>query len=926
MQELLGLGFATPLALLGLLALPVIWWLLRFTPPRPRPQAFPPIRILLELRHQNETPDKTPWWLLLLRLALAALVILMVAQPFLQPNSAGGLPAGQRLVIIDDGWAAAQTWQQRKRLLADVLEDAARSADRVLLAGTAPRPEARTLVAEAAAAVINQTRALAASPLPVDRLALLKRLADADITETRSIIWLADGLDTQSASAFVTGLKALVPGAALHIIAPAAKDLPLALAQPRLDTSEITVDVLAPVREIQGATSLVVKATNGRTLLDVPVTPKPGGTATVKFSLPTALRNEIQSIAIAGQTHAGARQLLDDRWRRRSIALQTPASLEQAQPLLSPLHYVSRGLEPYAELFTPETSADISNLIDGGLSMLVLADVGKVPEDISPKLADWVAKGGILMRFAGPRLAAGHDGLVPVRLREGDRTLGSALSWETPQSLQAFPRNSPFEGLAIDPRITVWRQVLAEPDAELAARTWASLADGTPLVTAEKRGAGLIVLFHVTANADWSNLPLSGLFVDMMSRVAGLDPARQDFSAAEAEPAAYSPRLVLTGAGDLVSPDGTTQAIAAGEFERTQISSRHPPGLYAQGGKERALNLAISPDMMTVMPGIVAGVRVTGYEPAVRTSLVPGLSLSAFLLFILDCLSTIWLGGGLSRVRPFAASMAAVLFLFSMGSPDSFAQDMNMQAALSPRLAYVKTGNNEVDRVSAEGLASLTLILSDRTSANLAEPFGVLTATDDLVFFPLLYWPVLDDAAALSDAERTKIAAYMKNGGTIFFDLRSGGLDSDGASSAALRRILDKLDVPPLEPVPDKHVLTRSFYLLQDFPGRYEGGPLWVETALSDPSGGPSGNPPGNPPGNPGTADGVSAIIIGSNDYAAAWALDRTGNPLYAVVPGSDRQREFAFRTGINVVMYALTGNYKADQVHVPALLERLGQ
>ena len=129
-----------------------------------------------------------------------------------------------------------------------------------------------------------------------------------------------------------------------------------------------------------------------------------------------------------------------------------------------------------------------------------------------------------------------------------------------------------------------------------------------------------------------------------------------------------------------------------------------------------------------------------------------------------------------------------------------------------------------------------------------------------------------------------------------------------------LRRILGKLDVPPLEPVPEKHVLTRSFYLLNEFPGRYEGGPLWVESMLGEAS------------TDPGTADGVSSIIIGSNDYAAAWALDDNGNPLYAVVPGSDRQREFAFRTGINIVMYALTGNYKADQVHVPALLERLGQ
>jgi hypothetical protein len=69
----------------------------------------------------------------------------------------------------------------------------------------------------------------------------------------------------------------------------------------------------------------------------------------------------------------------------------------------------------------------------------------------------------------------------------------------------------------------------------------------------------------------------------------------------------------------------------------------------------------------------------------------------------------------------------------------------------------------------------------------------------------------------------------------------------------------------------------------------------------------------------------VSPIIIGGNDWAAAWAVDAQGRPLADVTPGGDEQREMAYRFGINVVMYALTGNYKTDQVHASALLERLG-
>ncbi|HXL99119.1 MAG TPA: DUF4159 domain-containing protein, partial [Rhizomicrobium sp.] len=132
-----------------------------------------------------------------------------------------------------------------------------------------------------------------------------------------------------------------------------------------------------------------------------------------------------------------------------------------------------------------------------------------------------------------------------------------------------------------------------------------------------------------------------------------------------------------------------------------------------------------------------------------------------------------------------------------------------------------------------------------------------------------------------------------------------------------LKRLVSKLDIPPLEVVPADHVLGRSFYILRDFPGRWDGGKVWVEAL-----------PPIDP--NAGAlpvrgGDGVSPVIIGSNDWAAAWAVDGQDRPLADVTPGGDEQREMAYRFGVNVVMYALTGNYKTDQVHTPALLERLG-
>jgi hypothetical protein len=243
------------------------------------------------------------------------------------------------------------------------------------------------------------------------------------------------------------------------------------------------------------------------------------------------------------------------------------------------------------------------------------------------------------------------------------------------------------------------------------------------------------------------------------------------------------------------------------------------------------------------------------------------------------------------------------------------------------RLAYVITGDAEVDATSKSGLQGLTVFLAQRTALEAGDPIGLDIARDELAFFPMIYWPVVPDAPKPAPSTLARIDAYMKQGGTVVFDTRDAVMAPPGPGGEArtpgmqaLRTILSSLDIPELEPVPRDHVLTKTFFLLRDFPGRFNSGQLWVEAM-------PAESTNDDEPQRPARGgDGVSSIIITSNDLAGAWATRADGQPTLPLVPGEPRQREFAFRAGVNIVMYTLTGNYKADQVHVPALLERLGQ
>jgi hypothetical protein len=255
---------------------------------------------------------------------------------------------------------------------------------------------------------------------------------------------------------------------------------------------------------------------------------------------------------------------------------------------------------------------------------------------------------------------------------------------------------------------------------------------------------------------------------------------------------------------------------------------------------------------------------------------------------------------------------------------DAELEEFALAATVEVSLAYVVTGNRDVDEISQAGLRGLSDILFFRTSVEPAQPTAVNLETDELAFFPILYWPITPDQPRPSSDAYGKLNDYLRSGGLILFDTRDADIARYGAASPNGRKLQDlaaPLDIPPLEPLPGDHVLTRTFYLLQDFPGRHNSRDVWVEAAPPD-----AEQTPGMPFRN--LNDGVTPVVIGGNDWAAAWAVRDNGAPLLPIGRGfsGERQRELANRFGVNLVMHVLTGNYKSDQVHVPALLDRLGQ
>ena len=912
------IGFVAPWLLLGLIALPILWILLRAVPPAPIRRRFPGVALLLGLTDDETQTDRTPWWLLLLRLLAVAAAIIGFAGPVLNPQVARE-GAGDLVIVMDGSWAGAPNWPARIDRVETLLEEAAVAQRRAAVINLNDLPADGIPFA---APTDWQNRLPNLQPQPWQPRDVAAWFAEQE--GSFETYWISDGLDWEGRDDLLAALEDR--GTVTVFQTPRQA---VGLRPARFVDGEVIVSATrSPIGNPYEASVIAIgldPAGVERQLATVPLRFAPGeASAQTEMVLPPELRNRISRFELAGTRSAAAVSLTDDALRRREVALIAGRDDREGLNLLSPLYYLQEALEPTADII----DGPLEDILLANPDVIILADVANLTELETDAMLDWVENGGMLLRFAGPRLAASDQGrmeedpLLPVRLRSGGRSVGGAMSWGEPKTLAPFAEDSPFFGLDVPEDVTVTSQVMAQPDPTLADRVIAQLTDGTPLVTRKLAGEGQVVLVHVTANAEWSSLPLSGLFVQMLERLAvSTRPASPDVT--ELAGTTWQPRRVLDAFGRL--EDGSTLAGVAGEvLAEATPSPDLLPGLYSDNDRQIAINV-IGPETELNVAAWPARIAIEGMAVVRETALKGWLLSATVILLLLDVIASLAVGG---RLRGPRSNVAALLALMLVAAPQAEAQtaadDFALQATTEVVLAHVLTGDRETDEIAAAGLSGLSQTLFRRTSIEPAAPMGVDLETDELAFFPFLYWPVTADQQLPSREAYAKLNRYLRSGGMILFDTRDADTARFGSGSPEgrkLQAIARSLDIPPLEPIPQDHVLTRTFYLLQDFPGRYASRDVWVEAAPPD-----AVQVEGMPFRN--LNDGVTPVIIGGNDWARAWAVDANGRRMFPVGRGmsGERQREIALRFGVNVIMHVLTGNYKSDQVHVPDLLDRLGQ
>ena len=916
MGSLFGITFLNPWLLSALLILPVLYFLLRVMPPPPKSVVLATSYFLEGLTTQKRTTSKTPWWLLLLRILILTCIIFAFAHPISNKNTdfASDAPL---LIVLDNSWAGASNWSDIIGKGKEILRIAEETAQPAAILLTTPLGgEAETIFRDFqdAGSIYNFLSSQQPQPWEPEFSSLRKHaenIVDGS-GATFKTVWLSSGIRYSGEQGVQQYLSAESKDISLFMPSPDRSPLVI-----KKSTSERKSDYI--VQRAYGAND-----TTRRTLLGVgrqnTIFAQESFSFTgnalnaeVVLNLPeNTSESDINKVRIAAHDSASGTYLLSGESSEKVVGIATGESSEQNLSLNDSSYYLSKALQPYATVVLEPFSEMVENGLEK-ISVLIMPDISSAPPEALQKLEKWVNQGGVLLRFAGPSMSQKDMLPVPVPIQKGERVMGGGLTWEGTQKLSMFPENSPFSDLSVTNDITVRKQILARPLNSKTSSVWAQLEDGTPFITASQKKAGLVAMVHTTADPSWSDFALSGLYVDVLRRFVEMGgSAEQVFDITEAGGRYLKPVRVLNGFGVMTDPPAYAESIKDTEFKRKRATSTTPPGLYSDGVVTAALNIGDYAPNPAPVTAAGENTNISYYTGEIQKDYKNALLTLAFILFLADWIIMIFmtrLWDSLTRHKLFSKSkmnltsllLAACLAVFFYPSVSKAQPSQNtlLENMSSLHLAYIESGSALKDSKMREGLRNLGDFLTKRTSVEPAGVRAIDLENDDILFYPFLYWIITPQTEILSASAVSKLQNYMNNGGIIVIDLENPRAVTEGSPELTnIFKVLNGLDIPPLSPLSKDHTLKRSFYLLDTLSGRYDSQEIW------------SGYNPSL------SKDNVDTFILTGNDLAGRWASTN----------GSDYGGELAIRSGINLTLYALTGNYKSDQLHLPLILERLGQ
>ena len=893
------IGFSNYYALFGLVIAPIIWIILKSFPPIPKSYSFSSLYLLEKVDYNSSKNNKTPLWLLIFRMLFFILIVLCFSEPHIKnKNNLNTNQHDKYIIIADIGWSMANDWAKFKKIVSDISKEAEKNSTDIIFFHSLLKSYKEVKTFKSSESINAYLKSLSPLPIKFKESNLKFLLENSSILNNSKLFMISSIYDFNNFSKHIKNYNSIKDNSKLHFFINPVETL-LAINKLEINQNKIICEISRIGKNNFNQTFfLKVNTINGEIIYNTShEMTKDSKLTIVNLSFPIELINQIKYIEIVGQKHAGAKYYFDDFSKKKNIAILSDNEFYKESPLLSPIYYLKKSLNSEHLL----TISTIDKVIKKKYSTIIVPETMKIPNEFEKNLKSWLLRGGTLIRFADQSLVRKKSNFLTTEDTFGTiRSIDGQLTIDKNLYISEFKKNSVFSGLKIPPDITITKQLVFNEISD-QVKILAKLNDDTPLVSMRNIGQGKIILFHIGANNSWSDLPISSLFPDMLNRLLL-------FSKHESSPnlEGLNLRKEIDGFGNLIQTKKIVNISTFNEIKDSQPSIELPPGTYENDQISVALNLSTNINNLHLDEAAKYS-SISNYSFTDAKDLSPMILKILLTMFILDILITIMIKNNINIFKYFIRGNNVILLLLF---PLVFFH-IESSNANDTYLAYIKIKNKEINDISENGLNNLKNLLNTRTSISPKGVIGLNLKYDDIFFYPFIYWPLTKNLLKIEKTEVVKINNYINNGGIIFFDVigfSRSNLNLKDKKLKSIRDFLSNIEVKSLSLLPKDHTLTKSFYLLKKFPGKWDNRVLLIENSNLE------------------YKDGVSSIILGFNDWAKAWSLDKNNKPLFPVIPGGERQRELAYRFGINIAVYSLTGNYKSDQIHSKSILDRLSK
>lgn len=906
----MGFNLLFPLALIPLILLPIIWFISKNIPPKPKTQILPSLRFLKGIKTNKPQNFDAPLWLKILRSFAIGLIILGLASPIWQKEKAINNQNNNYIFIFENGLSGANEFEIAKNNAIKIIENneaISKNSNQYIILQSANAQDIAPKTASNAIAILEKMQP---APFFTSDKNLLNAFAKINIKA--QIFYFGDGLKHQFQNELFNKIKSF---GNINYLAPSSPFF--AINNVKINENSLNIQIIG-----NGNSAQLESYDIGNNLLST----NNISTGNNNINLGANIINKITYLKIKGQNNAGATWIINSFEKRLNIGIENIKNPDN--PLLSENYYI----ENAAKIIGNVNSASIDELVKMRPNAIIFPDRNGFSQNEIQELINYINQGGMVIRYAGAKAAsANNDILLPAKISPQIKVMNNSFSW-VENTIEPFPQNSPLFGLDIDPNIQINGLVRTEESNNVDI--WARLKDKSPLISAKKMGQGYIVLIHMPASSIWSNLALSKYQYEFLRRIMSKTQGQSLPVSERAPTLPLVPQIIINGNGKIEKPNENIKAIAPEDWQKASPSFLTPPGIY-EGGSSLFIMNALKTDFNIEAlnpPNYFKKLNIENNQFAFKPILV----LFGALLLLFDMIFSSKSNLKFKKPKSFKnigkiMGALALISLFGFEASPNISKAQNLdENSLVPwgqvldepppigsqqetktnstlKLAYIITNDEHINNEAKQGLEALAKAMTMRTNAEVAEVVGIHPNSDELAFYPIIYWLLPDNPQSLDEKSTKALDFYMQNGGVVFIDTKGKG-KSIKASQDAVKAALNGLHVPPLEKTPQDHVLNRTFYLLHSYPSNFGDANLFIESKESS---------------NMSANDGVSPIIIGDGEFAAVWAKFNNQSPL-ASRNQEELDQELAIRFGINICMYALTGQYKNDQLHIPMILQRI--